>query len=1060
VPACPRCGEDNPPHARFCLACGTALTETPAREVRKTVTVVFVDIAGSTGMGERLDPESLRRVMTRYFDEMRAVVERHGGTVEKFIGDAVMAVFGVPVLHEDDALRAVRAAAEMGEAVAVLNEELDRRWNIRLTIRTGVNTGEVVAGDPSAGESLVVGDAVNVAARLEQSASPGEILIGAATQRLARDAIRVEPVESLPVRGRDEPVDAYRLIDVVPGAPPFQRRMDSPLVGRRRELTLLEEAFQRARETRSCHLFTILGVAGVGKSRLAAELLSACSSMSNVLTGRCLPYGEGITYWPVIEVMRHAAGLSDADDPAEVRRKLLALLPEDQDGARVAERIGQLLGASSDGASEEVPWAVRRILEALARDRPLVLVLDDLHWGEPRLLDLIEYLADWVRDAPILLVCLARPELLDVRPGWAGGKLNSTSILLEPLNEGETSALVSNLLGEPRLADEARRRITDAAEGNPLFVEETVSMLIDDGVLRREDGRWEVTGELARVAVPATIQALLAARLDRLASEERAVVERGAVEGKVFHRGAVAELTAAPRREAVPGHLQTLIRRELIRPARSDFAGEDAFEFRHILVRDAAYSAMSKETRADLHARFAAWLSTVASRRLVEYEEIVGYHFEQAFRYRSELGRTDEATDELGRRAGEHLGRAGRRAFDRGDAPAAINLLGRASELLPDSVERLRRRTDLGIALFEAGDFTRAQAVLESVAEGAARLGDLSLEWTARIELIEVGIQAEPGRADRAGPEVDEAIRTLERLGDDAGLARAWHVSAMLTWLQAQAEETLPALERAVEHAERAGDRRQLAEDLWLQAMTTSWGPTPVEEAIDAVRSIMRRSEGHRKVEALCLATLAHLEASRGNFELARELITRGRQMMRELGLTVLAAGTSHTDGYIGLVAGDPIEAESGLREGFEELERLGEKAYLSTSAAYLAEALYQQGRLDEAERFTQISEETADPSDLASHIGWRSVRGKILARRGRLDEGERLARDAVSLSEGTDFLDTTADSLMHLAEVLELAGRLDEARGSVSRAIALYERKGSVLADRARERLARLSPR
>jgi class 3 adenylate cyclase/tetratricopeptide (TPR) repeat protein len=1060
VPACPRCGEDNPPHARFCLACGTALAGGPSREVRKTVTVVFVDIIGSTGIGERLDPESLRRVMTRYFDEMRAVVERHGGTVEKFIGDAVMAVYGVPVLHEDDALRAVRSAVEMREALVELNDTLESRWGVRLQTRTGVNTGEVVAGDPAAGESMVVGDAVNVAARLEQAAAPGEILIGSSTQRLARDAVEVEAVEPLTVRGRDAPVEAYRLLKVLPGAPAFARRMDSPLVGRQRELALLEEAFQRVRETRSCHLFTVLGSAGVGKSRLAAELVSACSGQSGVLSGRCLPYGEGITYWPVVEVIRKAAGLSDADSSEETRGKLLTLLEKEEDGSLVGERLGQLFGTTTSGATEEIPWAVRRFLEATARERPIVLLLDDLHWGEPRLLDLVEYVADWVRDAPILVVCLARPELLDVRPSWAGGKLNATSLLLEPLTAAESSALISNLLGRSELAEAASRRITDASEGNPLFVEETLSMLIDDGVLRKDDGRWEVAGELSRVAVPATIQALLAARLDRLGTGEREAIERAAVEGKLFHRGAVTALTPEGSREPLTGHLQTLIRKELIRPARPEFVGEDAFEFRHILLRDAAYAAMSKDRRADLHARFAEWLARVAERRRPEYDEIVGYHFQQASRYRSELGRRDGETERLSRRAGEHLGQAGRRAFERGDVPAAVNLLGRAAALLPESREQLQRRIDLGIALFEAGDFTRSQEVLQAVSEAAARLGEPALEWTARIEQIEVGIQVEPGMADRAGPEFEEAIRVLGELGDDAGLARAWHVSAMLTWLQARAGETLPALERAVEHAERAGDRRQLREDLWLQAMTTSWGPTPVEEAIGRVRAVMAQSEGDRKVEAMCLATLAHLEASRGNFDEARRLIARGRHMMRELGLTVLAAGTSHADGYIGLVAGDPQEAEAGLREGFDELERLGEKAYLSTSAAYLASALYQQGRLDEAERFTRISEETADPSDLASHIGWRSTRGKILARRGQTEEGERLTRDAVTLAEGTDFLDTTGDSLLDLAEVLELTGRTDEAREAVTRAETLYARKGSVvLVDRARRRLAELAP-
>jgi class 3 adenylate cyclase/tetratricopeptide (TPR) repeat protein len=1059
VAVCPRCGQDNPGHARFCLACGTALTDTPSREVRKIVTVVFVDIAGSTGMGERLDPESLRRVMTRYFEAMRAVVERHGGSVEKFIGDAVVAVFGVPVLHEDDALRAVRAAVEMRETLDRLNESLEGRWKVRLEVRTGVNTGEVVAGDPSAGESLVVGDAVNVAARLEQSAAPGEILIGASTYRLARDAARVEEVKPLAVRGRDAPVEAYRLIDVLPGAPAFLRRMDSPLVGRQREKVLLQGAFERVRETRTCHLFTILGSAGVGKSRLAAELVSSCRSESSVLFGRCLPYGEGISYWPLVEVVREAAGMTDADSPEEIGRKLLDLLKREEDGPLVAERVAQLLGASTGSSSEEVPWAVRRFLEALAQDRPLVLILDDLHWAEPRLLDLIEHVAEWARDVPILLVCLARPELLDARTTWAGGKVNATSILLEPLTETEAAVLISNLLGRAELAEGARRRITEAAEGNPLFVEETLSMLIDDGVLRREDGHWEVAGDLSRVAVPGTIQALLAARLDRLGSEERAAIERGAVEGKVFHGGAVAALTPDQARGSLQGHLQTLIRKELIRPARSEFVGEDAFEFRHLLVRDATYAAMSKETRADLHARFAEWLARMAEHRLGEYEEIVGYHFEQAYRYRSELGRADEETDAIGQQAGEHLGRAGRRAFERGDVPAAVTLLGRASELLPESVERLRRSIELGIALFEAGEFKRSTETLQQAVGAARQLDEPSLEWTARVELIEVELQAEPGQADRARREVEEAIVALDQLGDDAALAKAWHVAAILGWLEARSGETLSALDRAIEHASRAGDRRQLAEDLWLQAMTTSWGPTPVEEGIKRVREIMARSQGHLKVEALCLATLAHLEADRGNVEVARRLIVRGRAMMRELGLVVLAAATSHAEGHVELIAGDLEAAARVEREGLDELERMGEKAYLSTSAGFLARTLYLLDRLDEAERLTHVSEEAADPSDLASHIVWRSVRAKILARRGRIEEGERLARDAVTLSEGTDYLDNTADAFLDLGEVLELAGRREEASDALARGLDLYERKGSVvLAERVRRKLAELS--
>jgi class 3 adenylate cyclase/tetratricopeptide (TPR) repeat protein len=1059
VPACPRCGEDNPPHARFCLACGRALTGGTPREVRKTVTVVFVDITGSTGLGERLDPESLRRVMTRYFDEMRTVVERHGGTVEKFIGDAVMAVFGVPVLHEDDALRAVRSAVEMRGALVDLNKALEARWGVRLQVRTGVNTGEVVAGDPAAGESMVVGDAVNVAARLEQAAAPGEILIGASTQRLARDAVEIEAVEQLTVRGRDAPVEAYRLLRVLPGAPAFARRMDSPIVGRQREVAILEEAFQRVRKTRTCHLFTVLGSAGVGKSRLAAELVAACSGVSGVLSGRCLPYGEGITYWPVTEVIRQAAGLLDADSPEEIRSKLLALLEREEDGPIVAERLGQLLGTTTGGVTEEIPWAVRRFLEATARERPIVLILDDLHWGEPRLLDLIEYVADWVRDAPILLVCLTRPELLDFRPGWAGGKLNATSILLEPLTAVESTALISNLLGRAELAEDASRRITEASEGNPLFVEETLSMLIDDGVLRKDDGRWEVAKEMSGVAVPATIQALLAARLDRLGPGERAAIERAAVEGKLFHRGAVTALTPEESREPLTGHLQTLTRKELIRPARSEFVGEDAFEFRHLLLRDAAYAAMSKETRADLHARFAEWLARVAERRRPQYDEIVGYHFQQASRYRSELGRRDEETERLSRRAGEHLGSAGRRAFERGDVPAALNLLSRASDLLPESPERLRRRIDLGLALLEAGEFPRSREVFQDAADGARKLGEPALEWMARVELVEVQTQTEPGEADRGRREVEQAIATLEELGDDAGLAKAWHVAAILSWLEARAEETTAALERAVEHGARAGDRRQEAEDLALLTMTSSWGPVPADEGIRRTRQIIDRSRGHRKVEALAMATLSHLEARRGNVEEARKHIQEGRRILRELGLHVLAAATSHAAGYIELVAGHPEAAERHLRDGYAELARMGEKAYLSTVAVDLAEALYRLDELAEAESFTRISEISADPTDLSSQIGWRSVRAKVLARRGRLDEAERLARDAVTLAEGTDYLDESGDAVSDLAEVLLLAGRRSEARDALAGALDLYEQKGNLVhADRARRTLSELN--
>ncbi|HEY7283157.1 MAG TPA: adenylate/guanylate cyclase domain-containing protein, partial [Actinomycetota bacterium] len=415
---CPSCGRENPEGFAFCGFCGAALDAAPpqGREVRKTVTIVFSDVTGSTELGERLDPETLRRVMSRYFDAMRAVIERHGGTVEKFIGDAVMAVFGIPVLHEEDALRGVRAAWEMREELAALNEQLRPERGVTIAVRTGVNTGEVVAGDPASGQTLVTGDTVNTAARLEQAAAPGEILLGDVTYRLVRDAVEVETVEPLELKGKAEPVPAHRLLDVAPEAAGHARHLDSPMVGRNRELSLIRESFDRAVSERECHLFTLLGAAGVGKSRLVEEFIGATSG-ATVLRGRCLPYGEGITFYPVADVVRQAMGEHDMGSGVD------ALIEDEERAPMVVERLAAVLGEDSAAGigTEEMFWAVRTLFEGIAHRNPLVVVFDDIHWGEPTFLDLVDHVAGWSRDAPILLLCVARPELLDVRPTWGGG---------------------------------------------------------------------------------------------------------------------------------------------------------------------------------------------------------------------------------------------------------------------------------------------------------------------------------------------------------------------------------------------------------------------------------------------------------------------------------------------------------------------------------------------------------------------------------------------------------------------------------------------------------------
>ncbi|MDQ4131384.1 MAG: AAA family ATPase, partial [Actinomycetota bacterium] len=485
--------------ARFCSNCGTRL-DARARSGRRAVTAIFTDVAGFTGMSEHLDPERMARVMTRYFDAMRSIVERHGGTVEKFIGDAVMALFGFPQAHEDDALRAVRAAAEMRDAITALNEDLACEWGVTIEVRTGVNTGEVAVGGTSSGAGLVLGDAVNVAARLEQAASPHEILLGERTYRLVEGSVEAEPLEPLPLKGKDLPVQAFRLLRVLSARPTRGGRLSSPFVGRRPERELLLDAFRSSLDERKCRLVTVLGTAGVGKSRLATEFVKAVAREATVLQGECLPYGDAITYWPVARVVGQAAGISDDDSPERSRLKIASLLEGDDRGSTV-DALAAVFGPGHPTvASEDVARAVRKLLEAVARTRPVVVVFEDTHWADPAFLELIEHIVDWSRDVSIMLLCLARPELLTLRPGWGEGRANAFSIRLNPLSEEESVALIENLLGEQRLAARARGRLSEVAEGNPLYLEELLSMLIDEGLLRREGDRWVPASDLHEIS--------------------------------------------------------------------------------------------------------------------------------------------------------------------------------------------------------------------------------------------------------------------------------------------------------------------------------------------------------------------------------------------------------------------------------------------------------------------------------------------------------------------------------------------------------------------------------
>jgi class 3 adenylate cyclase/tetratricopeptide (TPR) repeat protein len=973
VAACPACGKENPEGFQFCGYCAAPLTG-DTREQRKTVTVLFCDLTGSTALGESTDPEALRALLARYFERMKAIVESHGGTVEKFIGDAVMAVFGVPVAHEDDALRACRAAVEMRDALPELG----------IRGRIGVNTGEVVTGTS---ERLATGDAVNVAARLEQAAEPGEVLIGESTQALVRDAVETEPVEPLVLKGKSEPVSARRLVSLL-DAP--ERSHALPFVGRELELARIVEAWDRAEAQASCELVTVVGDAGVGKSRLVAEALAAVEP--RVVRGRCLPYGEGIAYWPVVEVVQQ-----------------LAVLPSDPVAAMA---IRSLLGESGIGTSgDEIAWAFRKLLEEQA---PLVVVFDDIQWGDETFLDLVESTALLSAGAPILLLCMARPELVEQRPGWPG------TIRLEPLAPDHAAALIGD-----GVSDDLRERIAHAAGGNPLFISEMLAM----------------TAENENVEVPPTLKALLAARLDQLDEPERRVLERGSVEGEIFHRGSVQAL--APEERQVTTRLAALVRHQLIRPDRTQLAGDDGYRFRHLLIRDAAYDALPKAVRADLHARFADWLDE-HGRALVERDEIVGYHLEQAVRYHTELGRPDP---ELGDRAAARLAAAGHRAIDRQEDRTAAVLLGRAAALVRPHRLDLALELESAFAFAFLSDPRPSADVAEFAAERAEATGDHSGAMLGRASaLLLRSAGGEPDAIDKVVALCRAALPSEEERGDPRRLALLWELFAGAANFHQQHDDAVETSLQAFRYQRLAGYSRSDAHlEFWLVA-----GSRPVGEAMELMDELapLRPPGSQDLPRAMLLAMLGRLDEA---WQLAEARSSHLREM----------TGNTPRDAYtcLGWIAAIEGDLERACRYSAEEIKLLSQYAIAAATAkARLAHELIHLGRFDEAERLLEEARAVPPPGSGVRVMAAASD-ALLLARRGELEQAEHLARTAVTTAETrTESVWWHASTREDLATVLERAGRIDEAREELERALAIWERKGCLpCAQRIRERIAAL---
>ncbi len=1001
-------GEEAPPAAAD--GAGAAAF---ASTFRKTATVLVIRLAAAGAT----DPERARSLIAAARADVERVVAQHGGMFVPGLAGEVVGIFGVPVTKEDDALRAVRAAHELRAAVATI-ESGD------LTVRIGLDTGEVVADAPND----VFGEPLGEAVAFALVAANGDVLLSDATRRLAAEAIRIEPA----LDGA-----AWRLVDLIDEAPGI-RRSATPMVSREQELSAAQATFALAVASGEPRVLTVVGDAGIGKSRLAAELVHQLGDQATVLSGHCLSYGEGAAFWPIREALAEASR-------GDTRDAVRALLDDADDADLVADVVSAALGlAPGETAGEQVPWAFRRLLEQLARQRPVVLVIEDAHWAEAPLLDLVDYLVEWLT-APVLILCLGRPELLELRPAWGGGRVRVSSLVLAPLDDEASSLLLAHQLGERSLSIAERARILQAAEGNPLFVEQLLAMAA-------ENPWWDHERD-----IPATVQSLLAARLDRLGPGERAFIERAAVIGREFWPGAVLELLPDAARPSAAQHLRTLVRRGLIQPDRSSLAGEDQLRFHHILIRDVAYRSTPKALRSKLHEQFAGWVS----QRGEGFDEFLGFHLEQAVQYRRELGHPDDDTRPLASRAGEHLAIAGRRSLSRGDPNAGARLLARSADQFEFSGER---RPDvlleLGSALSESGDFRGAEGVLQTSLEQARAAGAESTSARVLIELSYQRALVDPtAGVDGMLDVAQRAIEVFERERDDGGLARAWMHVAEVHWTRSRCAEMEEVLERALKHAERAGERRQRSRILGDLARATVIGPRSVGDGIARCNRILERADDDVPLRAVAETMLAVLEAMSGRFDDARERWQSSMGRLEDVGLSVTVAILQMYRVFVELLAGTPGRAVPSVTEAYAVLERTGERRRLATTAALLGRLLYAQGSFEESDRYSRIAEEGASRDDVVTQVLWRGTRGKLLARGGEPGAADELVSSAVAMAAETDFLMLHGDVLCDRAEVLAATGAPEPAAADLERAIALYERKGNaVSADAAGRSLAAIT--
>ena len=1032
MPICLSCGHENRDGAKFCEDCGATLSA-PGETRRRLVTALFCDLGGSTELGERLDAEVLRKVLDRYFDSMRGAIQRHGGTVEKFIGDAVLGTFGVPEAHEDDTLRAVRAALEMRDAAAELDDEIDDP-DVRIRVRIAVDCGESFADEAAATQGRIVGDVFNTAARLESAAEPGDVLVSAAAERMLRGRVDLVPLPPIKLKGKAEPVSPWRVLQVRP----MPARSQTPLVGRDRHLTMLHHAMDDVIEDHACALVTVLAPPGVGKSRLATTFTDSVPERATVLVGQTPSYGVGVTFAPLVELLSQAAGRpgGDAESVAAALRERLATQP---DGPAVSDRIAQVLGVGEALASD-ASWAVRRLLEVLASERPLVVVLEDVHWAEAPMLDLADAVIERVH-GPVLFLCLARPELLEQRTTWAAGKPRAITMTLPPLSHEEARRVAEGLLGEqapPAVVD----RVCETAEGNPLYLEQLTAMLADQGFL--VDGRW-VGSDDTDVEIPTTLQALLAARLDRLESTPRLVLERASVEGRRFRIAALRELAPDLGPENVEVAIASLERRGLVQP-EDEAAGR--WRFAHALVLEAAYRGLSKELRADLHERLADWMIEEDADQ-ADVDESVARHLERALHLREELGARDERSAALSERAGELFADAGSRAFAALDYITARDLLGRAAALLS---ERSPRRLDLvpylGMALAVTGLPEEAEAVLSEGVEQARSAGSErdALRTTVRLLANRVYRSPTDSEIESAAREARAAIDSFESMEDDVGVAETALALMEIEYMRGRLPETLLWTSKALQHALAAGRPHEASEAAAMLLASAIEGPLPVDRFVVTAGELSTWKDDPIS-RGTSRALMAAAALAVGNDPDFREHEQGWREVIDRNGLSGLGAMQSIELATLEIWAGNPESAERRLREAREIVAPLGFIWWADGLDGVLCAAVAAQDRPREFLRLADAFEASVTVLDRDIAIRRQLVRARASLLRGAAADAEVAARRGLELAETTDLLLDHADALLMLAEVLDARDLGDDAAVARGEAIAKLRVKGNLAA-------------